>query len=152
MDSTVLGALLALSGVVVSTAVTIWRDWRRDLRDDARQAERDRQERHLRTFFERRDAYVAFTEEMSRWRNGALNRQVMEGSLPELDFDTLDEVFEKASVVQFFGTKAASDLALANAKALAIWLNSEKDEDLKAFDQAREDFVTQVRVDLGVDE
>jgi hypothetical protein len=155
LDPNVQGAFIALTGVGLTLLVTAVNEYRRELRADRREAERHRQASSDRIFEHRRDAYVAFAELLYQWRSSLLNREILEGDLPDTDFDTFDPVFESLASVQLYGSIRGYQSGLTAAGSMIDWLNSTKAsraERLEAFDEAREDFVQQIRLDLGVAE
>ena len=154
MDPTVTGALLALSGVVVTGVASEWRASGREKAAVAREIDRESREKTLRTFNERRDAHVAFSELVGRWRNSALNYEMQHGSLPDTDYDTFDEVFDALAVVQLYASMGAHDAAEKAAAALVHWINSPSKENRSRFDaleEARGAYVAAVRKDLDIE-
>jgi hypothetical protein len=153
VDPSVQGALIALGGFTLTLLATAMNEYRREQRADRREAMRNRQAASDRIFEHRRDAYVAFAELLYQWRNSLLNREITDGDLPDTDFDTFDPVFECLSSVQLYGSADAYDAGFTTAKRMILWLNStraNRNEELRAFDEARDVFVQQIRRDLGV--
>lgn len=153
LDPNVQGAVIALGGVALTLLATTWNEYHREQRSDRREVARLRQADRDRIFEHRRDAYVSFAELLYQWRNSLLNREILEGDLPDTDFDTFDPVFESLASVQLYGSTDGYEAGRAAADRMIDWLNSNKavrGERLQAFDEAREGFVQQIREDLGV--
>ena len=133
---------------------TEWRATARERAAVAREIEREARDRTLRTFDERRDAHVQFTELLGRWRNSALNHEMQHGSLPDTDYDTFDDVFDALAVVQLYSGNHAYVAAEEAAAALVQWINSSRKENQTRFQElelARNAYVAAVRRDLGIE-
>lgn len=150
----VLGLLATVSGTVLGVVITQRRSDRREDLQWARMREREREqlarEDSLRTFDQRRIAYMEFEEQLRSAALAVSDRR----SRSELDEEWQVPVFQSLLRLQVFATPETTAAAVAAYDALLRWSETGDPDSYHAevaYDKAHDQYLSGIRKDLHID-
>ncbi|WP_132150770.1 hypothetical protein [Kribbella antiqua] len=146
------GGTLMASALAFTAQVTQLRSQHKWSRQEAEASWQ--REREARLFERRRNASTEFLSTYERYY-AVFFPYVwdLDRTIPPPDYDTFDELSERVSTVEIYGSIAVADRAHELVSSLSKWTNIRADEREgaeKALHEARKRFTAAARADLGV--